>query len=322
MNCGMSSGFQAFCKITEAEYQADTTRAVLINNPLESFFKMKSGATAAAFLENLIQDVRVGDIVTVDFEVMTAQKNCKVTVEILEFGSVITRLDSGDLYFDSSEFEKGKMRFVLKKSGNVLINVRLNTLESEAILKNINVQIDTSNYQLSVKNQLIVFDKAKMLECVSHTSQSNVRNAYAGLKTLFEQGLVTINDNEIVFSNAGTNNFKGLVAHVTKEKNKRLLFTAFFEARKVTNSNIVANGYDGYVNMSVETRKSVTNESIEYKKFLIYSDVNLSDCNRVFAEIGNITSNPNANYRNVMFNFFRIDDGINEEINRYQNLFK
>lgn len=207
-------------------------RAIYFRDPLESWFRCKA-VTESPYLEVPMYDLLPGDIIIVTFEMLKTTNQgpmyfgCNYSAIK---GNITDTLDS--VYIDEkmidTYFKEFEIPFVVPDTqanvDGLLLTIRsynANHVETEFIIKNININIKTNNNKFKCNDNYEIYETSKdYYKSIFHASASKIATNFKTVIPIFKQsGQITISNNSIRFNTSGTaGNWKGLLAYLSSCK--------------------------------------------------------------------------------------------------------
>lgn len=326
LNCAFNTGLNSIIKIEESEYLASTNPSSIYCKDIDlSWFKMKS-ATNRPYLEPVFYGLNEGDIITVEFDALIISGSSSINVDFLKVNAdystsdtVYNVLPDGSIKSFYKHFKTSG--FVENDGIGTLLNIRPSKINSEMIIKNIEVTIETSNQLFSVTDNIVSFrTKTDYMKCIDFYSGTNLNPVYNSLSTLYNDGKINFpDDNTLQFKDAGTSLFKGLMSLFNGHK-YRPTFAVYAECSTpgdltITSKALKDDGtliQDGVGHVPVNTTLS---------KRVIYVTGGTSLCRKSFLDIGMVSGGTDLTLKNVRLAMPQFDDTIKREPNQLEELY-
>lgn len=332
LNCAFGVGLNSILRMEESEYIADTVRSIYCKSPDLSWFKMKSGSASTPYLEPGIYGLKPGDIITVEFDALLLSGQGGLTVN---FNNLLSNYTIANVFGEelpdnslSSNFKHFKVSFMMRdvfaNGIGVVINLRPTGTSNEIIVKNVEIDVETSNNEFSLMNNITSFvTKTDYMKCIDFFSGTNLVPNYNALLTLNTSGKVLFPDDyTLQFSNAGTTSFKGLMTLFNGHK-YRACFAVYAEyispqtplsvtSKSVTEAGTLVADDGGGTSMPLTT---VSKKAIRY--FISPATVT----RKTFIDIGMVASGSELTLKNVRFSMPQFDDGVKRIPNQLEELY-
>lgn len=338
MNCNFLNGMNSFTKMEESEYLSAVDRAIYCKNPDESWFKMKSSVTGTPYLEPTFFGLRSGDVITVEFDAMV------ISGSVIDFG-VSFRSVSGELINNTpvyqqlipndalkSHFKHFKIPFVVmpELSGydGIISNIRSFTNSShEMIIKNIEIEIETSNLNFSLNDNVVQYKyKMDYLECINLIGGTDLKAVYNSLKTVYDNGQITFPDIETmsIKSINSYTNFKGLLALLSASKycQPQAVYIEYKNNDSSKHFFITSQDYDNAglpINSEQKVQPSLSLGV--WRKAIVYFSGKSGDKRNLILNFGSTSFEQDLDIKNVRFSAPRFDDAIKREPNKLEELY-
>ncbi|MCM6879504.1 hypothetical protein [Enterococcus faecium] len=340
MNCSFLTGANSFTKMEESEYLSAVDRAIYCKSPDESWFKMKSSVTRTPYLEPTFFGLRSGDVITVEFDAMV------ISGSVIDFG-VSFRSVSGELVNETpvyrqlipndalkSHFKHFKIPFVVmpELSGydGIISNIRsfTNSLH-EMIIKNIEIEIETSNLNFSLNDNVVQYKyKRDYLECINLISGTDLKALYNSLKTVYDNGQITFPDIETMSIKSINNKtqFKGLLALLSASKycQPHAVYLEYKNNSNDASKHFFISSQD-YDNDGIPINSEQLNQPTLslgiWRKAIIYFSGKSGDKRNLILNFGGVSGEKDFDIKNVRFSAPRFDDAIKREPNKLEELY-
>lgn len=223
INAVYSSGANSFITFSEDIYSSWTQRGILIKGYNTSYFKMKK-RTAMPYIEFPIFSAKTGDFIKFDFKYKVSA-NSSLYIQIYEYDKNHTSIKQKDIEVKllklNNWYEHSLNIPIIKTSSEsigFLLNIRL-VSGDEVELKDINMTLNTSNYNVNYNKEIIILDNKELFDYASRITLLNKINGddySAGLalinnyRTLNEDGSITFKSDDANFK------YKGIVFRLSK----------------------------------------------------------------------------------------------------------
>lgn len=334
MNSSYSTGMNSFFRMEESEYLADTGRSVFAKSPDDSWFKMKSSATQTPYLEPAFFGLMTGDIITVTFDALVLSGTSEVTVNFLQLnasttgGALNNALPSGSL---KSHYKPFKVKCVVNEfiTGGlgVVLNIRPTGMNSEIIVKNIEVTIESANNQFSLKNNVVSYkDKTDFMNLIQLVTGTNIRTSYNTLySTLFIGNNITFPDDATMsFSGGSTGAFRGVAALFNGNKYRNpIAIYAEIKLDDTDGISVTANEYDAsgsFIKTSSNTPILTAPTGGVFKKKIIFLQGDIDTSRKTFVDMGRSIAQ-SVSYKNVRMSRPQFDDHSKRNPNELDELY-
>jgi hypothetical protein len=337
LNCSYDIGIRSLMKFEISEHNAVTDRSIYCKNPDLSWFKMKS-VTLSPYLEPAFFGLMAGDIITVEFDALLISgvvNDLGVSFRSLDSaGNAIGTTYAQRLPNDSlkSHFKHFKIPFIIMPdiSGGdgIILNIRPEfSTNSEIIIKNIEIEIETANNNFAIKDNVVSYKYQKdFLDCIKLYSGTDLNTAYNGLKTVHDLGKITFPDINTMAISASDDvtNFKGLMAVLPASKYYQPQ-VVYLEYKNNDANNLIASAMD-YDNkgttINSESSLTIPASTGAWRKAIFYFKGRAGDKRNIILNFGRTGIGVNAEIRNVRFSVPRFDDAISKrEPNKLEELY-
>lgn len=333
LNCSWSLGLNPLLKMEESEYISSSGRCIYCKSPDLSWFKMKSTPGTTPYVEPVLFGVKVGDIITVDFDALLYSGAGELLFSILPIlsgnalGAVKNyNFPTGVLKSHYKHFKISvPIESIATNQIGVLLNVRpaATSTNSEIIFKNIEIEVETTNEKFALYNNIVKYDnKLDYLNCINLYSGTNVRTTYNTLLDLYTASEISFpDDNTMASTGATANKFRGLCCEFTANNhpNPYVLYLEYIN----NDSNPIALTVNGYDSANTHNTHSVAELPITetWKKKIIYVNGTNLKFEKTFMDIGKTSGASNFQIRNVRFSNPRFDDFTKKAPNQLEELF-
>lgn len=161
MNSGTGVGLNTLATFDESEYNSATDRKVLFYDPLLSKFKLRN-VNAHPYIEPCIMGIKQGDVFEVEFEALAVGgKDITLNIQLGDLvdsggsGLTATAKQSNEVKINHEDYRKYKVNCMVTASFNanmkgVFFNLRLATVNTEVLIRNLNIKCKTSNELLNI----------------------------------------------------------------------------------------------------------------------------------------------------------------------------
>lgn len=321
LNCNFDVGMNSFMKMELSEYTAATDRSIYCKDPDVSWFKMKA-VTATPYIEPALFGLLAGDVITIEFDALVISGSINNFYasfrQITSAGGVggvayTQELPNGSL---TSHYKHFKIPFVvmpdISGGDGILLNIRHNTLNSEMVIKNIEIEIDSANLNFSLKHNVAEYkNKKDYLDCIKLIGGTDLNTAYNSLNTVYTNGQITFPDlyTMSVASSGSSGLFKGLLGLLSASKyyQPQVVYLEY-KNNDATTLSVASRDYDNGgspINLEVVSAAPV---SAEWRKAVFYYKGRAGDKRNVFLNIGKTNAEISVDIRNVRFSLPRFDD--------------
>lgn len=323
LNCSFGTSLNDIIKMEETEYNSLITRGIYCKSPDISWFKMKSYDTTP-FLEPCFYDLKKGDIVEIEFYALkksgtNAKINCNIIVITPQYThetayNIVATDDLNEYY------KKYKLKYVVTSSYYIglIPNIRP-TSNSEVVVKDVKVTIETVNPNFSIANNIVAYrEQTDYLKCINYVSKTDLYPAYNKLSDYLPN--ISFTDNEVMeFSGADLTKFKGLLAVLNGHKYRPCFaFYMEYEANNVLAITSKAVSSNGTVVQESTTGLPITSG---IKKKIIYIHGNTNVTRKTIMDIGTIGATGTFKLKNIRFSMFQADGSVKRNPNQIDEVF-
>ena len=304
LNCAYSVGLNAFGTFSESEYASSTTRSVMFKEPFKSWFKLKT-VSSAAYLEPVIFGLNQGDRIKIEFDMCSITKGSKIELQIIRVEESGTTTYIQSVKTDEqkeSYFKHYVLDFSLKPEAKnnkgIIFNLRSTVLNSETILKNLNISLE--NESIDFKENLQVVDcKNRFEKIIKNSDLSEVRQ-YTNLKTI----PYTFDTNSNIVFNTSNSGFKGIFLEVGNST-LRTSKAVYVKGTLNSGSIDVINAQYNKNNVLKNTTTTVNITEPTFEKIIYFAT--LTNVEYDYLDVGT-TGNANFALEKVIFFKNRYDD--------------
>lgn len=325
MNCAFGAGMNTLMTFDESEYRNAPQRSIYCKDPDVSWFKMKS-INATPYTEPAFYGLGKGDLVTVEFEALLLSGVGSITFDFVKINPDYTTLNlvGKSIPNDSLTgfYKKFKMSQFIEHDGiGTIVNLRPSGSNNEVIIKNITIEIKTTNPLFSVSNNVVGFrTKTDFMKCIDFYAGTNINTTYNGLLTLYKEGKLSFpDDNTLKFTDAGITLFKGLMSMFNGHKYRPTvaIYAEYISPVQIsaTIKNVKEDG--------TFTQEGVANipTSTAIAKKMIYVTGSAGPSRKTFVDLGFVSSGSDLTLKNVRLAMPQFDDSIKRAPNQLDELY-
>jgi hypothetical protein len=199
LNSGLGGPSSPTLTFDAAAYQESRASSILCIDPMESSFRLKSGASGPS-IESAFFGIRPGDEVLVEFEAMLIQgaaDTMRVDFQAISGGTVddvgsSQVLPPGAL---TTHFTWFRVPYLMRgraaRGEGVVLRIRFDDPEAEVAIRRLVVRVRSTNPTLTLRNQIVALssrvDFAKNLSLVQ---RSPIQPAFHGARGLLRAGAI------------------------------------------------------------------------------------------------------------------------------------
>jgi hypothetical protein len=203
LNSGLGGRSSPTLTFDAAAHRECRTSSILCTDPLESSFRLKSGASAPS-IESAVFGIRPGDEVLVEFEAMLVRG----TADTLR---VDFRAISGDEVDDvgasqvlppgalTTHFTWFRVPYLVRgrvaQGEGVVLRLGFDDPEAEVAIRRLVVRLRSTNPTLALRNQIVVLSsRADFAKNLSLVQRSPIQPAFHGARGLLRAGAIRFPD--------------------------------------------------------------------------------------------------------------------------------
>ena len=323
MNCGYGTGLTSLMTFNESEYNDATARSIYCKDVDISWFKMKS-VTATPYLEPVFYGLKKGDILTVEFEAVLLSGQSNVNANLVRVDPDYKTKDLGVKPIPDIEgyYKFFRMSQYIDHEGiGTILNLRPSDFPSEMIIRNVVVEIETSNPKFSMHSNIVAYrNRTDFMKMIDFYGGTNLNSTYHGMLTLLKDGKASFPDGETLkYTNAGTTLFKGVMCLFNGHL-YRPVFSFYLEyiaprGISLTTKNVKEDG-----TFTQEGSQAVPATTTMTKKIFFFNG-GTEPSRKTFFDGGMVSSGTDLTVKNVRIAMPQFDDSVKRDPNQLDELY-
>lgn len=323
LNCTLHGEAQDVLLWDRERYAATSGPVIYCQDPDLSRFHMRS-TDETPFIEAVFYGVKGGDRVTVRLDALVSSGNSSLAVDVFAVTpqyerelSVTNELpaDALDTYF--RDFAIPCLLQIGTDSIGVALRLRPTGPDSEVILRNVHVQIESANQGFFPETQVVRYESiGDFLDCIRTYSLTDADVTYNSLAKAFKEGRITFPDEGAVAFNEAAD-FRGLMAMLPGSK-YRVPVHVYFEYVG-PGLEVGVRGLNAFNEMLCEKRTALSPAENWHRQAIDFFGGGLEGARKLLADVRGVEGP--MQLRNVRFVVARFDDEPRRSPNRLEDLF-
>lgn len=225
LNSGLGAQRSPTVTFDRSAHDRSRTGSILCTHPMESSFRLKSGASGPS-IESAFFGIRPGDDVLVEFEAMLIRGGVDtLRVEFLAItGGEVDDLGASQVLAPgalASHFREFRVPYLVRgrvgRGEGVLLRICFDDPEAEVAIRRVAVAVRSTNPTLALRNQIVALSsEADFAKNLSLVQRSPIQPAYHGARALLREGGVRFSDprTAAIAWPAGREQWAGFVAYL------------------------------------------------------------------------------------------------------------
>jgi hypothetical protein len=225
LNSGLGGPSSPTVTFARSEHDESRTGSVLCTGPMESYFRLKSGASAPS-IESAFFGIRPGDEMLVELEAMLVRGTADtLRLDFLAIsGGKVDDLGASQVLPPgalATHFTWFRVPYLVRgragQGEGVVLRIGFDDPEAEVAIRRVVVRVRSTNPTLALRNRIVALSsRADFAKNLSLIQRSPIQPAFHGARGLLREGAITFPDpgTAAIAWPSGSEQWAGFVAYL------------------------------------------------------------------------------------------------------------